>query len=460
MPWVRSSPATAFSLLNRRCPCPSSSCLGLLALVLLSATSAQAQFVDVERPSQVEVINPVLQMRNSAATAPPVNDPNSIDKMRQVARWLVYTMTKPEYYQPGARISKRTTSLTNYGDILNEAKKYLIQPDNRSRLTGSKLAYIREFGKQMVTFLKSKEILNHPEPLVRVNGMRMLGLVARSGYAGVAEVAIDILKDANQTESMRFLALRALKNLLAVPNVELPEKSLLEVDNRQLYQDVVRTLIAFLHRPMGEGGASDDPVAYRYLRREAVRALAEVPTDLVLDPNRQVVARPGFELLRVANVDRSLSPPPDVTEQVAAVIGYCRMIPDKRNPNEIVNLDYAAYFVNTAVFDLVGKRLVLPSARIVPWKVEMARLEQALNQWQANTQKKAIAKANLVGTLVNQLLPNVVRPIKQGGRTAQLDSQQVEVLRSWEREQRPSSASMYPNAADTQLQPNYTAAKS
>ena len=114
------------------------------------------------------------------------------------------------------------------------------------------------------------------ELLVTVNAARMLSEVARSGYEGCVDVAVEIITNPKENDAVRLYAFRALKNVFSAYNADDPSKSVVTTPAKE--RAAIEALIAYIsQKPSLRADVPADEVdAYRYVRREAVRALGAV----------------------------------------------------------------------------------------------------------------------------------------------------------------------------------------
>jgi len=342
-------------------------------------------------------------------------------------------------------------------DIVRNLGEVIIDPLNpRRTINQNQAEFVVTFGKEMtpelLKHIGTKEKAGSPEILVRVNAARMLSILARSGYDGVADAAVDILKNPDQIDAVKLYALKALKHLFAVPNRERPERSVFSgPDGSDREAKAIVALIDFVARKpaMTTDTPKNEVDAYRYLRREAVEALGLVRKPIVRGQglNAQVIAEPALWLLRVANADKNLVPSPSLSERVEGLVGYLHLNPDKDE-----NMDYATRYVAAAFRDITTEYInrkaldkpkaddKAPTARFPeerdyhPWRLTANRLQIAIRDWRSNWEDN-IPAANrpanvqdMVQAVVIAADDDILKHIIAGNQTEQIVLDKLRVL--------------------------------
>jgi hypothetical protein len=139
---------------------------------------------------------------------------------------------------------------------------------------------------------------------------------------------------------------------------------------------VATAIIEFLNRkPNLPAKAKPEEIdGFRVLRREAVRALAQIHI-----PSVSNTVRPALMLARFAAEDASIQPPPRIDERLEAAIGLARM---RSADSPGYQVDYAA----NAIAKFIGafgalannERDYKTAVRHRPWKIDAARANEAL----------------------------------------------------------------------------------
>jgi hypothetical protein len=325
-------------------------------------------------------------------------------------------------------------SNTGLAETVKRLGDVIIDPLNPPRkLKTDQIDVINVFGKELATQLM--KLLGTPEKpsgadiIIKVNAARMMSILGRSGYEGVGDHAVMVLTDPKQHHAVKFYMLEALRHLFAVPHPERDGKSVFskpEAENR-----AIQVLIDFIARKpdLGADAPRDEVDAYRYIRREAVRALGQVRMSVVRVDDK-VVAVPALWLLRMANADKNIVPPASLAERVEGLVGYLQLSPDKD-----LNMDFAVGFVAEALRDITrdfkGRhRTEKPKADekkppdrtpepsdYFPWRLTANRLDLALTGWRNAWEASLPASAkppevqNMLKTLVSTVTSEVLKPI-------------------------------------------------
>jgi hypothetical protein len=125
----------------------------------------------------------------------------------------------------------------------------------------------------------------------------------------------------------------------------------------------------------------------RYVRREAIRALAQVRFVMLPGPEgRENMLYPAYTLARVCMADTTaidpvLGPPPTSSERAEAVLGLCNMAPVwESEPIKSFNNDALALAVATGLVHFAGPRTD-PSDKSLPWMGYGLRIAEAMGDW-------------------------------------------------------------------------------
>jgi hypothetical protein len=326
--------------------------------------------------------------------------------LEKAAQWYIYRLTWPPYQERKPAEGGTLENARSVYDLLHEETglyPLIIIPGNNKPLTDKEIAYNQAFTRALVPPIQ--RVLKNPMPIARVNAGLVLERLSHTGQEELADTLVAVLQDPEQLDAVKLYALMGLKNLL---------KSGPFVDKSR-EQKVVVALLEFLKRaPQTQGERPEGVQAFRYIRREAVRAVGQsrIP---VRKEKREVVADPAYELLRVLTKS-GVSPEPLLAEQVEAAIALCQLQPNLERDYQV---DYVArqlgeFLVNYA--DQYEKER--NAASTVPWRYESNRLMDALATLKANTSDSYTI------ALVDKATP-VCRNIQRG------DASGVRDLRDW-----------------------------
>jgi hypothetical protein len=380
----------------------SATALGVIFLAGLTAAPAWAQ----EDQFPLDLQNRIKDLMGGRFAIHDANDAQHQKDMQQAARASV--MRVAEDLKAGrtavgmVRIVQEANALIPEMPILepqhNDAQKQ--QYDRRKEYTQVYGQYVAAVLRQDIFGTKDKP--KGFEPLVRINAARILARLGSSGYVrtddksvDTVDIALDILQNPKEIDAVKVYALQALKNLLALPNQAMPERSLLGKQPER-EKKVILALIEFITRPvtLSADCSIEEVDAWRYLRREAIRALGFVRTPIVReDKGMTIVADPAFWLLRIAAGDPVLNPMPSLYERAEALIGFLQL-----NPDPQMEMDYASWFLAAAIRDLAAefsaRKVKLPNAPpnpgdteqafardYVPWKTFWFKIDVLFDPW-------------------------------------------------------------------------------
>ncbi|HEV3142592.1 MAG TPA: hypothetical protein VGZ47_01780 [Gemmataceae bacterium] len=270
-----------------------------------------------------------------------------------------------------------------------------------------KKEYIQLYGQYVAAVLHDEILLPKDkqikyEPLVRINACRILAKLGQSGYVksdpkqvDTVDIALDVIENPKEIDAVRFYAFQALKNLLSVPNPAGLDKSLLTKQPDREKQIAV-ALCQFITRPatISTDAPLEEIDGWRYVRREAVRALGYVHNPIIRDEkDKKIMADPAFVLLRIAAADPTVSPTPSLYERAEALIGFLQLNPDRE-----MEMDYASWYVAITMRDLAAefsaRKIKVPGAAAnpddkeiaqprdyLPWKTIWNKLEILFKPW-------------------------------------------------------------------------------
>jgi hypothetical protein len=420
--------------------------------VLLALTAPVAAQPDSGLKPVPRAIDTTQQqrIRNMREGREPVNK----EDLDVLAKFIVYRLTYPQAYNPkdpgyGQNQAVSNIPIQEINKLVQFGNNWILPyPTLPNRPNEIQLQYSREFAKLMVERLK--EVLTHREPIVRTNAAWLLGLLGRSGAEELADVYVEILTTDDERrggEPQKYYALEGLRYLLAIrTDDQVPAGTVFKDPAR--YRKVVAALIKFINRkPTYAADAPPEQIeGFRWVRREAVKALAQVRVSVVRDPQRpdgKVDSMPAAALLKVAVRD-GLTPEPSLSERTEAVIGFCNMATDTE-----LELDYAVYHVGAFLQELALYRRNGAEQTTFPWKVSAARLALALEAWQREVSNLRSGRGGAkVTELAERAKGDVLGPLERS-ETAALNPDN---LQGWLQANQPKSASLIRGQADSKLQ--------
>jgi HEAT repeat protein len=436
------------AVLSPRFRAPLPAVLGLTAgaLLLAAAPAAAQNFRKITNPPDFETERRLYDMKDGKTSAKIPENKAAIDA---VTRMLAYRLTYPQALTLGTKPNEPVTARVDGVNILaihlapSQTSRFLKVMPAAGTFKPFEIEYVNEFGRALTDRLK--EVLTHPEPIVRVNAAQMLSLIGRTGYDGVVDAYLEILtrKDADlEADAVKFFALRGLKDLLAIPNPSEPNRSVIADVGQE--RKVARALIDFIQRkpPLSADASREERDAVCYVRREAVRALAQIHQP-VLRTAGTLDSEPILTLLRVAVRDAGITPEPSVAEQAEAVLGICRMDDDNA-----VNLDYLTYYLPTALKELAIARKDQPT--VLPWKAYGLHLNRVMAAWKARALLLPASRGGpRVAAVADRAINNLATPLEQGANNAITTGE----LEAWQKSNPPASTSLVRDDPKATVQP-------
>jgi hypothetical protein len=331
-------------------------------------------------------------------------------------------------------------------EIITDLSRAILVPEPGARAqVGPKDAdYIRELGAALDAAL-AKVVRENTEPVVRINAMRLLAAACRSGAHAHYPTVTSLITNANTPPEIRYYAFQAAANLLAAYDLNYYEYRTHSNDPK-VVAELIKALEAAITNPATlvplPPAEKDKPAVIptdqvavvQFIRRQAVRALAQVRFAEFEVAKGGPTLYPGFTLARIAVSDPGINPPPTQPAEVAeAVIGLCNMAPPRQKGTE----KYAFAItdaVATGLITFATPRAANPGDKTIPWKGTAARLNDALKGWRPlfdpgyNPLKPTAFLADLVpkpvATLIGEADRQVLGPLEKAdaGTKVNVDS--------------------------------------
>jgi hypothetical protein len=351
--------------------------------------------------------------------------------LEKAAQWYVYRITSPVYQRK--TLPDSTDRQTVY-DIVNDCNRQIYDRSklsNKEATRDKQLAFLKEYTEEVGKAVD--DVLKNPMPIARVNAGRILAHMGKTGVEETGDRMVKVLQDKDQLDAVKLYALRGLKDLFQTINSN-PDPVVQRKFNGSVRQGkYVQAVVEFMHRqPTNVKGMSPEEVeAFRYVRREAVRALAQLRQPVVISSKKKVFAQPALELLRVV-AKEGFTPEPSLSERTEAALGVLQM-QTKLSPG--YQAEYAGPVLGqflmdfTLEFDNDRKNPPGPN-RLEPWKVLSVRFQQGFEIW------KAEANTPYAASITNQSL-TVLRAIERD----QVAS--IQNLRATLQTSKPKTTSLY-----------------
>lgn len=288
-------------------------------------------------------------------------------------------------------------------------------PEEFFRVNGNRRTFNEEFGKALAVAVEPV-LLENTKPIARINAARMLANgPCKAGADAVAETLLKCLANPQESDAVRYWALKGLGNLLVlVPEQQFPARTVFQkeavLELPVLEQRVVLALVAFIERKneLKDDMLEEEKYAFNYVRREAIQALGHVRVQTVKDQG-VVKARPALTLLRAARRELP-APAVSIGEQLDAIIGFCQLLPDR---DRDLQLDYAVPHIAEACADAGQFYIATKGGMDVPWKVTAVRIRDSVDQWYRINEEQKIAGAIRIRQLGDNLQQNLLLPLEQ-----------------------------------------------
>jgi hypothetical protein len=347
---------------------------------------------------------------------------DNADAVDVLAQWHTYRVTWPEIQSTVGAIGGGRSVMADLDLFLQDAAK------NKQATAPLLEMFSTKVAEHM------KVVLQNQKPIARVNGARVLARLAEAGQEEVADALVDTVKDPQQLDGVKYYALKGIKELFAQANQPNPtvfqSKTGKEREARCLAvlgETITRKV------NISEDLPRDEKEGMRVVCREAVRALALNHRPAVTDDKGAVVDSPALTLLRVVRAD-GLVPEPRIDSQVEAAVGVARM---SAKAFEGYQPDYAAYHLAWFVADFAQATKSDSIKR--PWKVDAARLTDALEAMKAETAKLK------EGKYIAEVLDRALRVLKAIETTGDPDQS----LAEWLANKKPANLSVYKNVPES-----------
>jgi len=334
--------------------------LFLLTGLLLTA-SASAQSLNEGWKQFEEKYNKVrLKARGFFQAAEPFdpNDRSHVDAIDLYAKFFTYGVYLQNLEQTPGKIDRDFQDFEGEINKIHKAQdREAIQP-----LSNAFRDKVRVHALEVIQFDKAR-------PVHKIHNARLLAKVAELGQGQLADTLVELINDTAQNDGVRFWSFRGLKTLLAQVQPMKPNAVL----NKQQETKAAEALVNFLEQRKGppKDASQQEIDGFRFLRREAVRALAQVHT-----PSLNEKVRPALVLARIAGADERIQPPPRLDERTEAAIGLARM---QATQDKQYQVDYAAGQVAKTIglfaqtYDKDDK-----DNHVLPWRVDATRFLEAL----------------------------------------------------------------------------------
>jgi hypothetical protein len=409
----------------------------------------------------------------SAAPPPFPNQPKSdaLNALQKMKLGTINVKDKPEYpnyiadlasfaadrvvHPPYNGEEAKTKTNESIESLLDEVSGWCVFPkrgniDETNNQIDNARVFVEKMDERIQYVMK-----NTVKRLEKVNAARMLTVVAKVPVPylrsketkhALVDSLLKMIRDPQHPDEVKLYLFQALGNVLSAVDVKDPTLGVIQDPDKlaEVCKELDTIITTNYAAPKLQG---DELLQWglvtQYIRREAVRAMAQVKNSVVRDRQRQPIARPLWTLLRVARGDTTISPPYSESERIEALIGVCLMRPD-----DLVNLDTVAFYVSQSLLELGDyhnqqRAQFVNNPRYKPtiaWKLYGYRLSDALKQLKANAEKLPPNKGQPVVKLVDAALTRFVSKMEVEGIMAVPDAQP---LVSWQSTNKPKSNQVF-----------------
>jgi hypothetical protein len=342
------------------------------------------------------------------------------------AQWYAYRFTNEQFYKdvkPGAK---------GMHDLMKDALDQVVDPrDSAKKPTEAQLQFKEEFDKRFVKSLV--RVAKNPKPVVRVNGVMVLGKLAATGSEDATVALMDVIKDPKENDGIKLHAFRGIRDFFALGRGDNANP----FRKKERESQCIAALLEYLNRPSGlsENAPADEKAALHYIRKDAIAALAETryPGVLKTENKKAIIERPtALMLLRIMRKE-GMTPPPSVEEQVNAAAGLCRL---KSRSLDQYHVDYAAHQIGQFVVEFITVHNS-GQVKVASWKVLANRLARALEELKSDVEGRQGAKyVTAMAAQVDELLKPMIES-KADVRPS------PEKLAVWLEQNKPAASNLY-----------------
>jgi hypothetical protein len=375
--------------------------LTLLALAGFALADSAARAQDLPKKSS-EAFSLTNQYRDYPGGGIPKEKlPEAQKAFATVAKYYAELLAHPlvhkaptEFKDVKTPIGLPVPAIDGESGILREMDRFLVIPSPDARnVSGKQADYIRELGAALDAAFK-EQIETAGDAVVRIGTARAYAHVCRSGAAAHFATVTAALTNANVRPEIKTYMLQAAGALLwAYDPTELRTRR--HAADLKAVGALVAALQANISKPellmpglpgnkLDEKTPTEQFLVVAYLRRQAVKALAQCRFAVVAGPDGKTALYPAHTLCRVALADPALIFPPSPGEAADAALGILNMAPVRVLADgraEFVkgySSEVALEAVTSALITFAAPRAARADDRTLPWSNYATRLAEAL----------------------------------------------------------------------------------
>jgi hypothetical protein len=252
----------------------------------------------------------------------------------------------------------------------------------------------------------------------------------------LAAVVLGLLDNPRASDGVKYYLFRTLSGLLGVPTK-------IEVLKKETQEKIVLAALKMIaaKKKFFKNTPQDELDGYRALRREAVKVVAKTPSPTIADRSL-----PALVLAQIAAGDESISPAPRLDERIEAAIGLARLA-EKAEKFPDFQADYAAAAIAQAVrsFGVQANMNIDKKGieRLRPWRVDAARLAEAVDAMKGNGKNAFINTAS--GQCQKAVLTNLAAALQIPARPND--------LADWLERNPPPSKTLFKSVSESTIKP-------
>ncbi|HYV35198.1 MAG TPA: hypothetical protein VE988_05810 [Gemmataceae bacterium] len=320
-------------------------------------------------------------------------------------RYLVGRVTWPGY-------QKWDSSLK---DVYDEFNKLMDSPATKK---GTNQEFMKLLAPELIAnFSKilldpdshARDFKNHQATVT--NAALLLPVLAKCKQNAVHEFLLKLVETDKDGKPVvhpfiRMCAIKAMGELNNPGGPELDSKDNFQQQEKKRDRELARleAIVKFIDQPYPpEGTGAEYDNAYRYVRREGVKALAQLRKPIYEIKKGTFAGPVAFHLLKIASGSpAAVGPPYSLSERLEAVIGIAQL---ETAGVKIYNNELAVYVVANVLIDMAsayGEDFPIFSAvpkgkdgpqAILPWKYYAGALEEVLPVMSASLKNTPAAKS-------------------------------------------------------------------
>jgi hypothetical protein len=406
--------------LDKWCHLPSAPTMLILAGVIAFPGYTGAQQLGSKAETEEAFFKVRTKFNEQLEAMKPFNAKEHEPIAKIAAQYYTYRVT-----WPAVQFSKDPTSFglpKVQDEFLKEMEKSVVTDKSGMKSPKNK-EFMRAFAKSLSSCFQ--EVLDQDlrsAPQAVTTASLMLQSFGKCKQEDAGDFLKDVVKDTKKYHA--FIRMCAVKGLGEIfPAYSPKQREVLRAENinpaDKLKRDLERldTVRAFIQNPMElpKEATSEQLDAYHYLRREGIKALAQIGMPALEVTKNKVIGPAAFYLIEVLAGDQN-GRPYTFAERLEAAIGVCQL---QAGEIESYRPEVGIYFVGLTLAEMEksyandwtyfsGRKdpKEAPRQPNLPWKAVKTRVEQALKELVANVGKDSQAgkKAELLQNQVKSTL--------------------------------------------------------